>query len=203
MILLPASQPRGDSLHTTCLPGVHSGPQPNWPSWRGRETLPAARARTITPRQVLLPNSFCHQGECVCRSGNSSQRLRDWLPWLSFATCRCTPRRRRAVWSWHPGSVPIFRPAIPSVIGRGPLPGRQRRRRSPPHFWGTGNLGFEVTGGYAPAKIGDEMINETGNTHAARQCPADAGALAGHEQVGFYHRGRPRAASPRQQSIRR
>lgn len=31
-------------------------------------------------------------------------------------------------------------------------------------FWGTRNLGFEVTGGYAPAKIGDETINETGNT---------------------------------------
>jgi len=31
-------------------------------------------------------------------------------------------------------------------------------------FWGTGHLGFEVTGGYAPAKIGDETINETGNT---------------------------------------
>lgn len=32
-------------------------------------------------------------------------------------------------------------------------------------FWGTGNLGFEVSGGYAPAKIGDETINETGNTN--------------------------------------
>ena len=31
-------------------------------------------------------------------------------------------------------------------------------------FWGTGALGFEVTGGYAPAKIADETINETGNT---------------------------------------
>jgi hypothetical protein len=31
-------------------------------------------------------------------------------------------------------------------------------------FWGSGILGFEVTGGYAPAKIGDETINETGNT---------------------------------------
>jgi hypothetical protein len=31
-------------------------------------------------------------------------------------------------------------------------------------FWGTGNLGFEVSGGYAPAKIGDETLNETGNT---------------------------------------
>ncbi len=30
-------------------------------------------------------------------------------------------------------------------------------------FWGTGNLGFEVTGGYAPSKIGDEVINETVN----------------------------------------
>ena len=28
-------------------------------------------------------------------------------------------------------------------------------------FWGTGHLGFEVTGGYAPAKVGGETINET------------------------------------------
>jgi hypothetical protein len=27
-------------------------------------------------------------------------------------------------------------------------------------FWGTGNLGFEVTGGYAPAKVGGETVNE-------------------------------------------
>jgi hypothetical protein len=32
-------------------------------------------------------------------------------------------------------------------------------------FWGTGNLGFEATGGYAPAKIADETINETRNTN--------------------------------------
>lgn len=32
-------------------------------------------------------------------------------------------------------------------------------------FWGTGHLGFEVSGGYAPAKIGDATINETGNTN--------------------------------------
>ena len=31
-------------------------------------------------------------------------------------------------------------------------------------FWGTGILGFEVTGGYAPARIADETLNETGNT---------------------------------------
>jgi len=28
-------------------------------------------------------------------------------------------------------------------------------------FWGSGHLGFEVTGGYAPAKVGGETINET------------------------------------------
>jgi hypothetical protein len=32
-------------------------------------------------------------------------------------------------------------------------------------FWGTGILGFEATGGYAPAKIADETINETRNTN--------------------------------------
>lgn len=31
-------------------------------------------------------------------------------------------------------------------------------------FWGSGILGFEATGGYAPAKISGERINETGNT---------------------------------------
>ena len=28
-------------------------------------------------------------------------------------------------------------------------------------FWGTGHLGFEVTGGYAPAKVGGATVNET------------------------------------------
>jgi hypothetical protein len=28
-------------------------------------------------------------------------------------------------------------------------------------FWGSGHLGFEVTGGYAPAKVSGETINET------------------------------------------
>ena len=32
-------------------------------------------------------------------------------------------------------------------------------------FWGTGMLGFEATGGYAPAKIANETINETRNTN--------------------------------------
>src|SRR5215207_5513483 len=29
-------------------------------------------------------------------------------------------------------------------------------------FWGSGVLGFEATGGYAPARIADETLNETG-----------------------------------------
>ena len=28
-------------------------------------------------------------------------------------------------------------------------------------FWGTGHLGFEATGGYAPAKVAGETVNET------------------------------------------
>jgi hypothetical protein len=28
-------------------------------------------------------------------------------------------------------------------------------------FWGSGHLGFEATGGYAPAKVGGETVNET------------------------------------------
>jgi hypothetical protein len=28
-------------------------------------------------------------------------------------------------------------------------------------FWGTGHIGFEVTGGYAPARVGGETVNET------------------------------------------
>jgi hypothetical protein len=31
-------------------------------------------------------------------------------------------------------------------------------------FWGTGRFGFEATGGYAPAKISGETLNETGRT---------------------------------------
>ena len=55
-------------------------------------------------------------------------------------------------------------------------------------FWGTGRLGFEATGGYAPAKIGDETINETGNTDlllaSARLSPVN-------NSVGFYLAGGP------------
>ena len=43
-------------------------------------------------------------------------------------------------------------------------------------FWGTGRLGFEATGGYAPAKVGGETINET-NTNL----------LVANAQIGRAH----------------
>lgn len=42
----------------------------------------------------------------------------------------------------------------PSVIGGARLT-----------FWGTGIVGFEATGGYAPARVADETLNETRNTN--------------------------------------
>jgi hypothetical protein len=57
-------------------------------------------------------------------------------------------------------------------------------------FWGTGNLGFEVTGGYAPSKIGDETINERVN-----MLMANARLLLAlspvTNSVGFYIAGGP------------
>jgi hypothetical protein len=59
-------------------------------------------------------------------------------------------------------------------------------------FWGTGNLGFEVTGGYAPAKIGDETINETGNTDLLLANARLMLALSPvTNKVGFYIAGGP------------
>ena len=58
-------------------------------------------------------------------------------------------------------------------------------------FWGTGKLGFEVTGGYAPSKIGDETINETAIPTCCSPSPADAGALAGDEFSRLYIAGGP------------
>jgi hypothetical protein len=59
-------------------------------------------------------------------------------------------------------------------------------------FWGTGHLGFEVSGGYAPAKIGDETINETGNTNMLL---ADGRLLLAlspvSSKVGFFLAGGP------------
>jgi hypothetical protein len=59
-------------------------------------------------------------------------------------------------------------------------------------FWGTGNLGFEATGGYAPAKIGDETINETGNTDLLLANARLLLALSPvTNKVGFYIAGGP------------
>jgi len=59
-------------------------------------------------------------------------------------------------------------------------------------FWGTGNLGFEVTGGYAPARIGDETINETGNTDLLLANARLLLALSPvTNKVGFYIAGGP------------
>lgn len=59
-------------------------------------------------------------------------------------------------------------------------------------FWGTGMLGFEVTGGYAPAKIGDETINETGNTDLLLASGRLMLALSPvTNSVGFYIAGGP------------
>ncbi len=59
-------------------------------------------------------------------------------------------------------------------------------------FWGSGRLGLEATGGYAPARISDETINETGNTNLL---VASARLLLAitpvSNRVGFYIAGGP------------
>jgi hypothetical protein len=59
-------------------------------------------------------------------------------------------------------------------------------------FWGTGMLGFEATGGYAPAKIGDETINENGNTDLLLASARLMLALSPVDnKVGFFIAGGP------------
>ena len=57
-------------------------------------------------------------------------------------------------------------------------------------FWGTGHFGFEVTGGYAPSKIGDETINERVNLLLANARLLLALAPVTNK-VGFYIAGGP------------
>jgi hypothetical protein len=57
-------------------------------------------------------------------------------------------------------------------------------------FWGTGHLGFEVTGGYAPSKIGDETINERVNLLLANARLLLALSPVTN-RVGFYIAGGP------------
>jgi hypothetical protein len=59
-------------------------------------------------------------------------------------------------------------------------------------FWGTGMLGFEATGGYAPAKIGNETINETGNSDLLLASARLMLALSPvNNSVGFFLAGGP------------
>jgi len=59
-------------------------------------------------------------------------------------------------------------------------------------FWGTGMLGFEATGGYAPAKIGNETINQSGNTDLLLANARLLLALSPvTNSVGFYLAGGP------------
>ena len=58
-------------------------------------------------------------------------------------------------------------------------------------FWGTGHLGFEAVGGYAPAKISGETINET-NTNLLVAAGRLMFALSpATNRVGFYVAGGP------------
>jgi len=58
-------------------------------------------------------------------------------------------------------------------------------------FWGTGHLGFEAVGGYAPAKISGETINET-NTNLLVAAGRLMLALSPTtNRVGFYIAGGP------------
>lgn len=57
-------------------------------------------------------------------------------------------------------------------------------------FWGTGHLGFEVSGGYAPSKIGDQTINERVNLLLANARLLLALSPVTNK-VGFYIAGGP------------
>ena len=59
-------------------------------------------------------------------------------------------------------------------------------------FWGTGRLGFEATGGYAPAKFGNETVNQSGNTDLLLANARLLLALSPvTNSVGFYLAGGP------------
>lgn len=57
-------------------------------------------------------------------------------------------------------------------------------------FWGTGHLGFEISGGYAPSKIGDQTINERVNLLLANARLLLALSPVTNK-VGFYIAGGP------------
>ena len=53
-------------------------------------------------------------------------------------------------------------------------------------FWGTGVLGFEATGGYAPAKISGETINETNTNLLVASARLLLALSPVTDRVGFY-----------------
>jgi hypothetical protein len=58
-------------------------------------------------------------------------------------------------------------------------------------FWGTGHLGLEATGGYAPAKISGETINETNQNLLVASARLLLALSPVTNRVGFYLAGGP------------
>jgi hypothetical protein len=58
-------------------------------------------------------------------------------------------------------------------------------------FWGTGVLGFEATGGYAPARISGETINETNTNLLVASARLLVALSPVTNRVGFYLAGGP------------
>ena len=58
-------------------------------------------------------------------------------------------------------------------------------------FWGTGALGFEATGGYAPAKISGETLNETNTNLFVASARLMLALSPVTNRVGFYIAGGP------------
>ena len=58
-------------------------------------------------------------------------------------------------------------------------------------FWGTGALGFEATGGYAPAKISGETLNETNTNLFVASARLLLALSPVTNRVGFYIAGGP------------
>ncbi|HEX3274884.1 MAG TPA: outer membrane beta-barrel protein [Gemmatimonadales bacterium] len=58
-------------------------------------------------------------------------------------------------------------------------------------FWGSGHLGFEAVGGYAPAKISGETINETNTNLLVASARLMLALSPTTNRVGFYIAGGP------------
>ena len=69
-------------------------------------------------------------------------------------------------------------------------------------FWGTGILGFDATGGYAPAKISGETINETNQNLLVASGRLLLALSPVTNRVGFYIGAGPALPHPRQEPLR-